>query len=284
MPEMEVIVSDDSTTNAVKSIVAELNDSRIKYYHHDPSLGSPSNWNYAIGMAKGDLIKIMHHDDYFSDRDCLTKFSSAFERNPSLELVYCWSKIVYRSTGAEFIHKIEDGHVKRIKRQPEFLFFRNMIGAPSAVMFRKKEELSFDPRYKWLVDVEFYIRFLKEYKKSECINETLVTIVSGEEGQITREVSKDKQRVIAENLTLFAEIFNSELDNKKSMLFFQELFDEYDIHDMKQLASEFEVPSLIHNFMAETFLDKPKHQLLKRIKKRLLTSRYNKRIFKIERF
>lgn len=280
----EIIVSDDSTNSDIKNYVSGLNLSNLKYFHNSPSLGSPENWNNAVRNASGKYIKILHHDDYFTDKTSLGKFISVFEKDPQVSFVFSWSKIVFRPDNAVFIHQQTAGQLKRLKEEVEFLFFRNVIGGPSAVCFKNDPELAFDKHYKWLVDVEFYIKYLKKHPKFSSIAEPLVTVVAGEEGQITDEVTKDRAIVISENLNLFSKIYSEKLKRKKSLLFFQELFSNYNIISFGQLHKEARVPNNIEKFTEEVFLDLPKAKLLKRIKKRLLTSRYNKRIFKIERF
>ena len=134
------------------------------------------------------------------------------------------------------------------------------------------------------MDVEFYINYLNKHKNFVCIKEALVTIVDGEETQISQEVALNKEVVIKENLNLFSKIYSEKLNTKKSLLFFQELFVHFGIESFDELKNKFDIPKNINMFLINVFVDMPKNALLKKIKKRLLTSRYNKRIFKIERF
>ena len=284
LKDYEIIVSDDSTNTEIKSYVNGLGLTNLKYFHNTPSLGSPENWNNAIKHASGKYIKILHHDDHFTDKTSLGKFMDVFEKDPEVSFVFSWSKIVFKPDNALFIHKQKSGQLKRMNEEIEFLFFRNVIGGPSAVCFKNDPTIIFDKNYKWLVDVEFYIKYLKKHPKFVSIPETLVTVVAGEEGQITDEVTRDRKIVISENLNLFSKIYSERLNRKKALLFFQELYSNYRITSFGQLHKESRVPDNISKFTESVFLDIPKAVLLKKIKKRLLTSRYNKRIFKIERF
>ncbi|MBL7921772.1 MAG: glycosyltransferase family 2 protein [Bacteroidia bacterium] len=280
----EIIVSDDTPDDSVKKIVEAYNEPKPRYFKNKIALGSPENWNNAVKQAKGNYIKILHHDDYFTNKESLQKFVTALESDAKIDFAFSYSDIYFKKTNEHYLHKQTNAQLKRLKAQPEFLFFRNCVGAPSAVIFKKNESLSFNKNYKWLVDVEFYIAYLKKHKHFLCIPEALVTVVDGNEEQLTQEVSTNKKIVLQENLFLFSTIYSDKLNTKKSLLFFQELFVQFDVKNYDMLRSEVEIPGNIDGFLKEVFSDLPKNSLFKKVKKRLLTSRYNKNIFKIERF
>ena len=280
----EIIISDDTPDDSVKQIVEQFKTTSIRYFKNENPLGSPENWNNAIRQAKGIYIKILHHDDYFCSKDSLKKFVSALDLNPGTDFAFSYSDILFKKANEHFLHKQSNAQLSRLKTDIEFLFFRNIIGDPSAVIFKNDKATIFNKNYKWLVDVEFYITYLKKNNNFVFIKEALVTIVDGGEDQITQEVSNDMELVISENLNLFSIIYFEKLNSKKSYLFFQELFIHFEIKSFNHLKSKFKIPDNISTFLLEVFNDMPKNALLKKLKKRLLTSRYNKRIFKIERF
>ncbi len=280
----EIIVSDDTPDESVKKVIEEFNEPKICYFKNEEPLGSPENWNNAIHQAKGNYIKVLHHDDHFTSKESLQKFVFALENEPTASLAFCYSDIYFKKTNAHYLHKQSNAQLKRLRIEPEFLFFRNCIGAPSAIIFKKDNSIVFNKNYKWLVDVEFYINYLKKHNNFVCIPEALVTIVDGAEEQITQSISNDKKIVLKENLSLFSVIYSDKLNTKKSLLFFQELFSQFGIDNYESLRSVVEIPANINNFVNDVFTDLPKNNFLKKLKKRLLTSRYNKQIFKIERF
>jgi glycosyltransferase involved in cell wall biosynthesis len=284
-PDYEVIVSDDSGDSSVENVVETHRlKNKIRYFKNEQRLGSPLNWNKAIGHAEGKYIKMLHHDDYFLREDSLNKFVTAMTRHPESFLAFSYTEIHFLKTSDVFIHKQGRGQLKRLLREPEFLFFRNIIGAPSATIFRRSVTMEFNKNYRWLVDVEFYMRLLQKSPKTVCIPEALVAVSDGEEGQITQNVHNDRNTVINENLMLFSEIFTPALDRPRSWLYFQELFESFSIDSKKELTKDFDLPVSIESFVDHVFEDMRRSKFFKRIKKRLLTSRYNKRIFKIERF
>ena len=282
--DYEIIVSDDSTNNGVKKIVDSQKIPHLKYYYNSPALGSPQNWNHAISKASSKYIKILHHDDYFTDAGSLGKFVAALDNNPSADFAFCYSLINFKLKKSTYIHKQTKLQIKRLKIDINFLFFRNVIGNPSAVIFKNDKKMDFNKDYKWLVDVEFYIKYLNAHKQFVSVPEPLVTVVDGEAGQITQDITKNKKLVISENLNLFSKLYSKELHHKKSFLFFQELFERNQIKSLKDMQKEFDVPKILSKFITDVFIDWPKSTLYKKAKKRILTSRYNKKIFKRERF
>lgn len=279
----EIIVSDDSTNTEIGTYIEDLGLANLIYSRNTPSLGMPANWNKAIRMASGKYIKILHHDDHFTKPDSLKKFVASLENNPKASFSFCFSTIHFKKDDELFIHKQTRTQIGRLEKDPRFLFFRNVIGAPSATFFRNDIALRFNEEYRWLVDVEFYIRYLKIHGDFVSIPEPLITVADGEPGQVTREVADNRNLVISEHLRLFGSLYNAEGD-PNAILFFQELFVRFEILTFEQLKSDFSVPDKLNEFFSRVFADLSRNKFWKTIKKRILTSRYNKQIFKMERF
>ncbi len=283
--DFEVIITDDSPGREIAEWLRGISDRRIVYQHNQPPLGAPENWNCAIRLASGEYIKVLHHDDYFENNKALTMFVQALENNPQADLAFSQMNIRFLKQQVFYRHKHTATQLKRLRDNADFLFFRNIIGNPSAVIFRNNRHLFFDPRYRWLVDVELYIKILKKNPYFVVIPKPLVVSVDGEEGQITGSVSDNAQVVISESLRLFAGIRNDKILNSyKSSLYFQELFLRFGISSKSQLESLVKLPAVLDTFIDEAFAGMNHNRLWKRLLKRILTSRYNKRFFKIERF
>ena len=65
---IEIVIVDDSSTNTIKNIVSEFDDSRIKYYKNIINLGKENpakNWNKCIEYANGDFFSLLCDDDYY---------------------------------------------------------------------------------------------------------------------------------------------------------------------------------------------------------------------------
>jgi glycosyltransferase involved in cell wall biosynthesis len=210
----EVIISDDSETEAVKNMVKSKYEplllDKLRYHHNEPSLGSPANWNNAIKMAKFDIVKIMHHDDYFSSKDSLSKIIHQFSINPDVSVVFCGG---YTITGSEKRnHTTSELVFKKTFLHPVQLYKNNVLGSPSTLCFRNYKGF-FDERLRWFVDVDFYYKIFKEKLRSVFLPEPLVTCVMGSHN-LTNELEHDGQNEIREYLLILKKISGFSLGTK----------------------------------------------------------------------
>lgn len=92
---MQITVVDDtrrpgSTTALVRSIDP---GGRIEVVENDRRLGIAGNWNRAVALARGELVHLLHQDDYvlpgFHDR-----IDQGFRRAPHVGMGVCRSRIV----------------------------------------------------------------------------------------------------------------------------------------------------------------------------------------------
>ena len=90
----EVIVTDDSSDDTVERLCFEFKEKfAIQYFKNTPTLGTPENWNESIRHAKGEWIKLMHDDDWFTDRNSLSEFVNAINKNPNINFFFQHLKI-----------------------------------------------------------------------------------------------------------------------------------------------------------------------------------------------
>jgi len=60
---LEIIVSDNCSTDNTAELVKSCNDPRIRYAKHCPGLGPLGNFNYCVEAARGDYLLLLHDDD-----------------------------------------------------------------------------------------------------------------------------------------------------------------------------------------------------------------------------
>jgi glycosyltransferase involved in cell wall biosynthesis len=181
--DYEVVISDDSTVNDVEKLVQAYPQEKIKYFRNKNPLGSPKNWNNCIKKASGKYIKILHHDDWFSEGCSLSKFINAIESKPNIDFVFCISLI--QNNKSQHV-STTPSNIKKITK--DLLLTKNVIGAPSATIF-KKNIYTFDEKLKWLVDVDFYMQIIKT-NNFIFIQEPLIYTTNEAEHQITNECRK----------------------------------------------------------------------------------------------
>jgi glycosyltransferase involved in cell wall biosynthesis len=186
----EIIITDDSTSLDIQDYVLTLKDCRIKYFKNNVKLGSPENWNEAIRKSSAELIKLMHHDDCFADKESLQLFyNEMLDKKVSIAF---GTSVNYDIISQQIINlnKASIQIAERINHNPFILLCANLIGSPSAMIFRKRD-LIFDNKLVWLVDIDFYISMLKDGSELRHCEEASV-IIGISENQITKSVQDDQ--------------------------------------------------------------------------------------------
>ena len=158
--DYEIIITDDSDHDAVKAFVLAIDDTRIRYVKNPVQLGSPANWNAAVSIAQGDYIKILHHDDWFPNSNCLQKFVDLLDENPKCILGFSSTQACHSESAVDYLACPTREQLDSLYKNPVVLFFANFIGAPSTTIFRRDWFVPFDSKLKWVVDIDFYISVL----------------------------------------------------------------------------------------------------------------------------
>ena len=206
--DVEIIISDDSSTNDVEDLVLEFiksNEIDVTYTRNNPALGSPENWNYAISLAKGNWIKIMHHDDWFCERDALEKMMNAASIHPN-SLIFAGIKGKYISENREYVNLPNKNQIEGIKLDPFSLIWANIVGPPSTILF-PKTEVCFDSHLIWLVDIEFYLQLLLQKKYNLVYLEEVLFENQPDDHNITNQCFQNKAIEINEFNYIFNKYF-----------------------------------------------------------------------------
>ena len=235
-PHFELIVSDDSTTDEVQNLVGEfLSNSRVKiqYHRNIPSLGPAANWNACFHKSNFEWIKIMHHDDWFNTKDALSKFMA--HTNDQVSFVFS-SAISYNyQANSKSDHVPPSEFLKALDNNPSILFVHNLLGPPSSTLFRKISGVLFDERMKWLVDVDFYIRVLRNSEgRFKFIKETLITSVNHADHNVTNS-SNNAETELYEYFLLYQKLKEIQWRNFEVDQRLLQLLDKYRIQSFIQL-------------------------------------------------
>jgi glycosyltransferase involved in cell wall biosynthesis len=86
--DLEVIVSDNASTDATPTIVQEYSerDARVRYTRTDSTIGLPSNFNRVFRFSRGEYFKWHAHDDLL-EPEFLERCVDALEGDPTSVLV-----------------------------------------------------------------------------------------------------------------------------------------------------------------------------------------------------
>jgi glycosyltransferase involved in cell wall biosynthesis len=173
---VEVVISDDTPDESVKiAIEPYKNQLDIKYYHNSPSLKSPVNWNNALDKASGDLVQLLHQDDWLETDDALAAYVDAFSANPGADFVFCRNTAIEEGRDPLTLQALPR-LLRDMSQRPNHILRANVIGPPSNTMVRARVKTRYDERYIWLVDVDYYVSLLKTGYKYVYLDRHLVSI------------------------------------------------------------------------------------------------------------
>ena len=164
--DIEVIVADDASGDGSAEIMEKYAslDPRVRVRVHPKNLGMVANWNWCLSEARGTYCKYVFGDDCLVSSSALGRMAAALDAAPGAVLAASarliidgWSKAteVWDDLRAPGIH---DGPrlIARCLRED-----RNLIGEPSAVMFRRdRAGRGFDTALRQVVDLEMWFHLL----------------------------------------------------------------------------------------------------------------------------
>ncbi|MGL4597374.1 MAG: glycosyltransferase family 2 protein [Bacteroidia bacterium] len=236
-PDYEVIVTDDSPDDAVEQLVREFDfEGKLIYRHNTPALGSPANWNSAIALAKGEYIKIMHHDDWFAHEQSLREFIWLLDEETDADFGFSATSVFRADDHSTHVHCTTKDQLKQLEADPKVLFYGNFIGPPSVTIFRRKKFKVFDENVKYVVDIDQYIRMIEgqAMRVIAFTPEPLTVSVSNSKHQVTFE-SQDEKTQVKEYIYLYNKIWKGAWPKKVAIQFFQSLFLKYRVHSFAHL-------------------------------------------------
>ena len=219
--DFEVVITDDTEDDSVGAVARTfLDKGNLRYFRNDSRKGSPENWNEAMRRASGNYLMVMHHDDWFYDDKALGVLVDRI-LGGSFDLVFGKSLNIDSNSVIVSTNDPSEIRVRCLKKDIRSLFYGNFIGAPSAVLFKRKN-LYFDPRLKWLVDIDFYLRLLKG-GSLEYASEALVSI-GLDSSRMTQSCYGNSDVEIPENILVYRGIGHSLRELLPDFLHFRDLF------------------------------------------------------------
>ncbi|WP_295123406.1 glycosyltransferase family 2 protein [uncultured Chitinophaga sp.] len=245
----EVIITDDSPDNEVEELARSYKKLLpLVYYRNTPAHGMPANWNTCYDHARGQYIKIMHDDDWFTRPDAISKMAAALDANPDCDLVFS----AFRECFIDHPGKVNEVHCSSFYRQllkqdPVHLFQKNFIGPPSAVMHRNNPAYRYDVRLQWLVDMDFYINLLRHKPGFVYLDEALVNIGISDL-QLTKSCFGVRTVEIPEYFYLLRKVGENALQSLYVFDFFWRLMRNLGIREEKELyeaGMEGETPAVV---------------------------------------
>jgi glycosyltransferase involved in cell wall biosynthesis len=164
--DYELIVSDDASTDESAGIIRRYaaRDPRLRAEIHPANLGMVANWNWCLQQARGEYVKYLFGDDLLCSPQALGRLAALLDADPRVVLAASARRIVdehsrpvdvwneFRATGRLAGRTV----IARCLKENY-----NLIGEPSAVMFRRATAArGFDPQWRQLVDLEMWLDLL----------------------------------------------------------------------------------------------------------------------------
>lgn len=90
---IEILVSDNCSTDHTPDLVKSFTDPRIKYFRQESNLGSYGNTNFLLSEARGDYFH-MYHDDDRIDHDFIDSCMKGAEYSNKPSLIMTGSQVI----------------------------------------------------------------------------------------------------------------------------------------------------------------------------------------------
>jgi glycosyltransferase involved in cell wall biosynthesis len=166
--DFEFLIIDDCSGDGTDKIVRGYasTDSRVIFKVNDFNLGMVPNWNHCLEMARGQYVKFIFQDDIFTSPESLGKMVRILDDDPAVSLVASCRQLINRHSEVvkeeSFCRSSVSANGFDIIRYC-LLKYGNVIGEPSAVLFRKEQAVrGFNPNYRQIVDLEMWFYLLEQ--------------------------------------------------------------------------------------------------------------------------
>lgn len=167
--DYEIVIVDNASSDDTEAVVRTLCEhysQNFRYFRNPSNLGLAGNLNRCVAHARGEYIKLLCVDDLLLP-ESLGVLVTALDKYPSVMLV-TGRRIMINKDGRLLdtrSYGIKDSLVNGIEAITRCLFRGNLLGEPSAVMFRKCDFLRLGCGFKealpQLMDMELWFRLLE---------------------------------------------------------------------------------------------------------------------------
>ncbi|MCK4911413.1 MAG: glycosyltransferase, partial [Thermodesulfovibrionales bacterium] len=142
----------------------------IKKIYNRPAKGVPDAMNFGITEASGEIIGMIHADDYYADRTVVSRVAEAFNSSKDILMVYGTQDYVHPETKEVLLRWGRDTDPTEIKKR---------MYIPHPTVFAKKELYDnaglFSENYRCACDYEWALRVVK-HTRPYFIDHTLAVM------------------------------------------------------------------------------------------------------------
>jgi glycosyltransferase involved in cell wall biosynthesis len=166
--DFEIVISDDCSTDDSFEIAKRYaaDESRIRVLRNQRNLGMIRNRNVCLSQARGEYVKWLHADDFLCSPEALGRMAAELDAKRAVSLVASSRRMVDESSRslATWSCFSEQRPLVGIGVINRCLFEqRNLIGGPTAVMFRRAlAQRGFDESFFVMADLEMWFHLLEQ--------------------------------------------------------------------------------------------------------------------------
>jgi glycosyltransferase involved in cell wall biosynthesis len=168
MGSLEVVIVDDASTDDTLEIVGRIADHRVRVLTSEGNVGAGANWNRAVRAAQGRYVKLLCQDDVL-ERTCIERQVATLrgEGGATTKLVCARRRIIDECgrtlTQRGFPRRVSGAVPGPVAAKLVIRSGGNLIGEPSAVLFRKEDALRvglFNESEEYVIDLDMWFRLL----------------------------------------------------------------------------------------------------------------------------
>lgn len=163
---LEIIVSDNCSTDGTLAAIAQIDDERVKVVCSDSNVGMGGNWNKLLDIATGEYVIIVCSDDFLLPGAISAK-ADVLRNNADVNLVFSSSYVMSAEGKPIFLRRPFRSNRLLVGRkfQKKLFTTKNMLAEPTNVMARRSAIVKtgyFDLDLWYTIDWDYWLRVLNE--------------------------------------------------------------------------------------------------------------------------
>ncbi len=162
---LQIEVIDDCSSDNIEEIVQRIGRGKVSFYKQQINVGHVKNFETAINRAKGDIIHLLHGDDFVLP-GFYKSMLDMFKEHPYLGAIFCRHYFVDNEDNIIQISDLLTLENSIITDFHKELIFKQKIQTPSITVKKEVyEKLGyFNPSLTWTEDWEMWVRICSKYK------------------------------------------------------------------------------------------------------------------------
>jgi glycosyltransferase involved in cell wall biosynthesis len=111
---VEVIVSDNCSSDHTPELVQSINDPRLRFFRQQANIGPNNNFNFCLNQARGEYFLLFHDDDLI-DRDFVEACVSALKPGQTVGVILTGVRIIDENDNLLEEHKNKGGGMSPVE-------------------------------------------------------------------------------------------------------------------------------------------------------------------------